>query len=30
MERENAYQLLESIGVPFDMDGEPFGIWGDD
>ena len=29
VERENAYQLLESIGVPFDMDGELLGIWGD-
>jgi hypothetical protein len=30
MERENAYQLLESIGVPFGMDGEPVGIWSGD
>ena len=30
MERENAYQLLESIGAPFGMDGDPVGIWGDD
>ena len=30
MERENAYQLLESIGVPFGMDGDPVGIWSGD
>lgn len=30
MERENAYQILESIGVPFGMDGDPVGIWCDD
>ena len=30
MERENSYQILESIGVPFGMDGDPVGIWCDD
>ena len=29
IERENAYEILASIGVPFDSDGEPVGIWSD-
>lgn len=30
IETQNAYEILASIGVPFGMDGEPLGIWGDD
>ena len=30
IERQNTYQILESIGVPFGMDGDPVGIWSDD
>lgn len=29
MSREEAYQLLADIGVPFGPDGEPIGIWDD-
>jgi len=28
-ERENAYQILADIGVPFDRYSEPVGIWSD-
>lgn len=29
MSRNEAYQLLADIGVPFGSDGEPIGIWDD-
>lgn len=29
LERQNAYAMLVDIGVPFNADGEPAGIWSD-